>query len=53
MTDEPKPAPCRDCHGNGWVAVFRNHRGEIDFIDGVPTDDRMTCELCNGEGYEE
>jgi DnaJ-class molecular chaperone len=49
----PAPQPCRDCHGSGLIAVFRNHKGEVDFLDGIPTGERMTCALCNGEGYEE
>jgi DnaJ-class molecular chaperone len=44
---------CRDCHGTGEVTVFRNVYGEFDFLDGVPTGEFMTCQLCNGEGYEE
>ncbi len=45
--DEPKPCP--DCT-NGKVKVWRNAKGEIDYMDGAPTEEEADCDTCKGEG---
>lgn len=43
---------CRNCGGSGYIFVRRNSRGEVDYIDGSPTNETMQCERCQGEGLE-
>lgn len=41
---------CRDCDGDGEVYVCRNDRGEVDYLNGKPTDELTPCHRCGGEG---
>jgi hypothetical protein len=45
--------PCRNCDGCGEISVRRNERGEIDYLDGTPTDEMVECIVCRGFGFEE
>lgn len=42
---------CGDCEGEGERNVFRNSRGEVDYVGGDWTDELVKCETCGGEGY--
>lgn len=44
---------CEHCDGEGVVRVMRNARGEVDYVGGVETDERDTCDCCAGKGYRE
>jgi hypothetical protein len=41
---------CNSCEGSGLVFVRRNRKGEIDYIDGSPTNEEISCDACRGEG---
>lgn len=50
--DEDAAEDCRNCEGSGLIFVRRNGRGEIDYVDGSPTNETTRCERCQGEGLE-
>lgn len=44
---------CVKCDGSGKVSIRRNSRGEIDYVDGLPTSEETKCCECDGTGKEE
>lgn len=48
-----EPPLCSYCEGQGTVYVKRNSRGEVDYIDGSPTNETSRCDMCHGEGVEQ
>jgi len=48
-----EPLPCKHCEGTGEVFVKRNSRGQVDYLDGSPTNERTRCDMCHGEGVEQ
>lgn len=42
---------CMSCYGRGKVGICRNERGEIDYINGRQTGEKVTCNMCHGDGY--
>lgn len=42
---------CTSCNGTGEVEVWRNSRGDVDYLDGRPTGEATECDTCLGEGY--
>jgi hypothetical protein len=41
---------CNSCEGTGEIAIKRNRKGEIDYIDGNRTGEVTACRVCHGEG---
>jgi hypothetical protein len=41
---------CSSCEGSGEVFVKRIRKGEVDYIDGSPTNETVRCDSCKGEG---
>jgi hypothetical protein len=44
---------CLSCEGEGVVDVRRNGRGNVDYLNGVPSGEIVNCESCGGTGYRE
>lgn len=42
---------CQTCEGTGEIFVRRNQKGEVDYLDGSPTNEIAKCDMCKGEGF--
>lgn len=43
---------CTSCNGRGEVEMWVDENGNLDFVNGEPNGAYMTCQDCDGEGWD-
>ena len=50
QTEADEEMVCLDCDGLGYVNIYRDRNGNIDFYTGKRTDETTQCDACKGDG---